>query len=168
MERSRLENYNRVMKRWDFMDNEETDKKRKLDIQQNKYLVGRKGMGSAAFDILNAQYEENTRGQKLADRDNMRLARDAARSKHMEHSGGTQYDPINGQAREVFNERASEIYNPTQQSPLGSPGGFHAGNPTVRSGRGDLIGRHSLPPGGKRTFGKDPTMPLPTVTDSQL
>lgn len=76
-------------------------------------MVGRKGMGSAAFNILNAQYEENTRGQKLADRDNMRLARDAARSKHMEHSGGTQYDPINGQAREVFNERASEIYNPT-------------------------------------------------------
>ena len=32
MERRRLENYNRDMKRWDFMDNEETDKKRKLDI----------------------------------------------------------------------------------------------------------------------------------------
>lgn len=32
MERRRLENYNRDMKRWDFMDNEETDKIRKLDI----------------------------------------------------------------------------------------------------------------------------------------
>lgn len=98
----------------------------------------------------------------------MRMARDQARSKHMEHSGGTQYDPINGAAREVFIERASDVYNPTSQTPLGSPGGYHAGNPTVRSGRGDIIGRHSLPPGGKRTFGKDPTAVLPTVTDSQL
>jgi hypothetical protein len=114
MERRRLENYNRDMRRWDFMDTEETDKQRKLDIMQNKYLVGRKGMGSAAFNILNAQYEENTRGEKLLNRDNMRLARDQARSKHMEHSGGTQYDPINGAPRDVFIERSSDIYNPTQ------------------------------------------------------
>ena len=57
MERRRLENYNRDMKRWDFMDNEQTDHNRKLGIMQDKYLVGRKGMGSAAFNILNAQYE---------------------------------------------------------------------------------------------------------------
>lgn len=62
MEKRRLANYDRDMKRWEFMDTEESDAGRRLGVQQNKYQLGRKGMGSAAFNILNAQYEENNRG----------------------------------------------------------------------------------------------------------
>ena len=80
LEAKRLQNYDRDMKRWDYMDQQDTDKSRQLDVMQNKYLVGRKGMGSAAFNILNANYEENERGQILQYKDDLRKHRDGARS----------------------------------------------------------------------------------------
>jgi hypothetical protein len=39
---------------------------------QNKYQLGRKGMGSAAFNIVNANYEINQRGDQLKYRDDAR------------------------------------------------------------------------------------------------
>jgi hypothetical protein len=88
MEKRRLENYDRDMKRWEFMDNEDTDQGRRLNVMQNKYQLGRKGMGSAAFNILNANYEDNHRGNQLKERDDLRACRDQARSAHMEYAGG--------------------------------------------------------------------------------
>ena len=62
LEAKRLNNYDRDMKRWEFMDSEEQDSNRRLNVMQNKYQLGRKGMGSAAFNIVNSGYEENQRG----------------------------------------------------------------------------------------------------------
>ena len=45
------------------MDAEEQDHNRRLNVMKNKYQLGRKGMGSAAFNILNAEYEGNQRGE---------------------------------------------------------------------------------------------------------
>ena len=59
-------------------------------------------MGSAAFNILNANYEDNIRGQALKQRDDFNKARDEARSAHMEHSGGCQYNPLNGNPSKIM------------------------------------------------------------------
>ena len=65
----------------------------------------------------------------------MNKARDEARSAHMEHSGGCQYNPLNGSPSKIMAQPNSEIYAPRTNSPIMSLSDVHAGRPTVRSGR---------------------------------
>ena len=67
-------------------------------------------MGSAAFNILNANYEDNNRGNQLKERDDLRHCRDQARSAHMEYAGGCQFNPINGSSHAAIGNQPSEVY----------------------------------------------------------
>ena len=65
LERKRLEQFDRDMKRWEFMEQHEKEIDRRDDIRKKKYLVGRLTNSSNGYHILNAQIELSDRGYAL-------------------------------------------------------------------------------------------------------
>lgn len=54
LERRRLEQFDRDMKRWEYMEQHEKEIEMRDDIRKKKYLVGRLTNSSYGYHILNA------------------------------------------------------------------------------------------------------------------
>lgn len=79
LERRRVETFDRDLKRWEFMEQQNAAEERANEIKRQKYQIGKKGAGSQAFDIINATYERSQRGNMLASLENDRDVRSAIR-----------------------------------------------------------------------------------------
>lgn len=64
IEARRMNQMDRDIKRWEFMEKEETDLDMRKERMRQKYLVGKKGNGSAAYNPLNMEYESSPAGDK--------------------------------------------------------------------------------------------------------
>ena len=72
------------MKRWEFMEQENDRGQQKIDYQKDKYHVGNANKGGAAYNILNLNYEQNTEGEFLKQKDHDSNVRALLRSKNVD------------------------------------------------------------------------------------
>jgi hypothetical protein len=61
----RVEKYERDLKRWEFMDDENQREQHRMKQMQQKYLTGRQHRGGAAYNVINLNYEESSDGVLL-------------------------------------------------------------------------------------------------------
>jgi len=95
---SRIEKYDRDLKRWEFMDEEGKREAEKMQALQQKATTGRSQKG-AAFNILSLQYDESDAGYQLRQRDEDNQVRQILRSKHVDMRGNSGYNVVNGMDR---------------------------------------------------------------------
>jgi HD superfamily phosphohydrolase len=62
LERRRVETFDRDLKRWEFMEQQQESADRMDQVRRDKYQIGRKGAGSNAYNLLNYNYEPSQRG----------------------------------------------------------------------------------------------------------
>ncbi len=56
-EMKRIEKYERDLKRWEFMDDEEQRTRERTDVKRDIFLAGKRNRGGAAYNILNLNYD---------------------------------------------------------------------------------------------------------------
>lgn len=62
---NRVEKYERDLKRWEFMDEEQKRQVSRLQEMNDKYLTGRKNQGGSAYNILSLTYDRTPEGEYL-------------------------------------------------------------------------------------------------------
>jgi hypothetical protein len=62
LERRRLAQFDRDLKRWEFMEQHETDNGKREEIRRNKYKCGLVTGSSNGYHILNAEYDPGQKG----------------------------------------------------------------------------------------------------------
>lgn len=70
-------------------------------VRRDKYQIGKKGAGSRAYDILNAEYEGSQRGNNLQMIEADKEVRGAIRMRQLELNNNSSYDLVNGIPRNV-------------------------------------------------------------------
>jgi|LauGreDrversion4_2_1035121.scaffolds.fasta_scaffold131171_2 hypothetical protein len=96
---TRIEKYERDLKRWEFMDEEAQRERVKMSAMQAKYLTGRQHKNGAAYNPINLQYENSQDGEILKMRDEDAKVRALLRSKNLDVRSNCGYNPINGSDR---------------------------------------------------------------------
>ena len=56
---------NRDVKRWEYMEHQENTLSQRQEKMRQKYKIGQKGNGSAAYNPVNMDYENTPNGEKL-------------------------------------------------------------------------------------------------------
>lgn len=56
---------NRDVKRWEFMEHQESTLDQRQDKMRQKYKIGQKGNSSAAYNPINMEYQNSPDGEKL-------------------------------------------------------------------------------------------------------
>lgn len=94
-----MEKYERDLKRWEFMDEENERESKRIAAMNDKYLTGRRNRGGAAYNILSLQYEQSPEGLYLRERDDDAKVRALMRSKNIDVRSNCGYNPVNGSDR---------------------------------------------------------------------
>ncbi len=79
---------------------------------EKKTVSNRANKAGAAFNILNLQYEANTDGEVLRQRDEDNRIRQLLRSKNMDMRGNSGYNLVNGGDRVQIDLPIHRVYNP--------------------------------------------------------
>lgn len=69
IENARVKNFERDNERWGKMDNEELKQESRLQERKDKYCVGKRNQSGAAFNPITLEYETNTEGTILKNKD---------------------------------------------------------------------------------------------------
>ena len=59
---NRVQKYERDLKRWEFMEEEQDREMQKIGAKKDKYLIGNANKGGAAYNILSLEYENSKEG----------------------------------------------------------------------------------------------------------
>ena len=121
---------NRDIKRWEFMEYQDSTKDEQLDRMRRKYKLGQKGNGSASYNPINMEYEATPQGERMQQQEQMRSQRAVHRGANIEQSGHPMYNPINGIARSQIQANAESVLQkhsmsipiPSSRDDLGSAG----------------------------------------------
>ena len=92
----RVQKYERDLKRWEYMEEENDRADQKINAQRAKYQVGNANKGGAAFNILNLEYEKSKEGEYLAQRDHNNKVRNMMRSKNIDSLANHDFNLVNG------------------------------------------------------------------------
>lgn len=65
IERKRVEKYERDLKRWEFMDQEEQRSSQRINVMNERFLTGQKNKGGAAYNPISLDYENTQEGRAL-------------------------------------------------------------------------------------------------------
>ena len=65
----RVQKYERDLKRWEYMEDEQARQSRRIEKMTEKYQVGNANKGGAAYNIINLGYEQSKEGEYLRNRD---------------------------------------------------------------------------------------------------
>ena len=87
----------RDIARWEFMEQQDSQKDEQLDKMRKKYKLGQKGNGSAAYNPVNNEYETSQQGLYMQQKEEMRSQRSIHRGLNINSQGHPLYNPINGQ-----------------------------------------------------------------------
>ena len=60
-----MQQMNRDIKRWEFMEYEDSTRDEQLERMRKKYKLGLKGNGSASYNPINMEYESSPSGEKM-------------------------------------------------------------------------------------------------------
>jgi len=102
LERRRLAQFDRDVKRWEFMEKHEQDNDRREEIRRNKYRCGLITGSSNGYDILNAQYDPGYKGNMLKQAEAEKEVRDAIRNRNLELNWNAHFDIFNGKPRNLI------------------------------------------------------------------
>lgn len=78
------------------MEHQDSTKNERDQKMRQKYKVGQKGNGSAAYNPLNMEYESSPNGVKLKEIEVMRSQRAQMRGQNIQQANHPIFDPING------------------------------------------------------------------------
>eukprot|EP00347_Sterkiella_histriomuscorum_P000657 403374998 len=120
IEQKRVEKYERDLKRWEFMDEENQRQSQRIQAMNDKYLTGQRNKGGAAYNILSLQYEQTDEGQYLKTRDDDAKVRAMMRSKNIDVRSNCGFNPINGSNRMSVDVPKHQIYNPSELQSVGA------------------------------------------------
>ena len=84
IERKRVEKFERDLKRWKYMDDEEGRENQRLEYMNQHYLTGNKNKGGAAYNVISLDYDNSNEGQTLKRRDDDAKVRALVRSKNID------------------------------------------------------------------------------------
>lgn len=112
IEKKRVEKYERDLKRWEFMDDENEREKQRIHTMNEKYLTGWRNKGGAAYNILSLQYDETPEGNYLKTRDDDAKVRALMRSKNIDVRSNCGYNVTNGSERLSVDVPSHKLYNP--------------------------------------------------------
>jgi len=162
LDSKRVQKYERDLKRWEYMEQEQERQSRRVETQKEKYQVGNANKGGAAYNILNLEYEQSREGGYLRQKDEDAKVRSMIRSKNIDTLGNSGFNMINGDSRKSVEVPNHQVYNPpgSSGSTLGQAGasrifgdGF-AGRP-IR-GMDKEYGKRVVPP--SQLWGTDNNM----------
>lgn len=95
----RVQKYERDLKRWEYMEDEQDRQDQRINAMKSKYQIGNANKGGAAFNILNLEYEKSKEGQYLAQKDHDAKVRNHMRSKNIDSLSNNKYNLVNGNNR---------------------------------------------------------------------
>ena len=58
----RVQKYERDLKRWEYMEEEQDRQVQKIGAMKDKFLIGNANKGGAAYNILSLDYEKSREG----------------------------------------------------------------------------------------------------------
>lgn len=111
IERRRLEQFDRDLRRWEHMEQFEQNNQQREEVRRNKYKCGLVTGSSSGYHILNAGYEPSARGQQLQAAEQHKQVRDQIRERDLEQKNNAHYDLFNGKPRNIPQVGSSEKYN---------------------------------------------------------
>ena len=100
----------RDVSRWEFMEGEEKGFDARQQRARDKYKIGQKGNGSAAYNPVNCEFDGSPRGQKMKEMEQLRSQRAMVRGTLIQNSSAPIFNPINGEARKDIVPNASQEY----------------------------------------------------------
>jgi hypothetical protein len=65
----RVQKYERDLKRWEYMEEEQDRQNHRINAMKDKYQIGNANKGGAAYNILSLDYENSKEGEALKKRD---------------------------------------------------------------------------------------------------
>ena len=71
----RVQKYERDLKRWEYMEEEQERDQDRIGKMKSKYQIGNANKGGAAYNIINQAYERSNEGTYLRQRDEAALVR---------------------------------------------------------------------------------------------
>jgi len=90
----------RDINRWEYMEKQDNDQESRNEKMRLKYKIGLKGNGSAAYNVINMEYEHSPKGNTLKGVEQMKSQRAVLRGQFIQQANHPAYDPINGSSRE--------------------------------------------------------------------
>lgn len=108
----RVQKYERDLKRWEYMEDEQERQSRRVQKMQEKYQVGNANKGGAAYNILNLNYDNSREGEYLRLRDDDAKVRSLLRSKNIDTLSNNQHNILNGDHRRQVEVPEHPSYNP--------------------------------------------------------
>ena len=108
----RIQKYERDLKRWEYMEEENDRQQAKIANMKSKYQIGNANKGGAAFNIINLDYENSNEGNYLRQRDEAAKVRSLMRSKNIDTLGNAQFNLVTGDVRRGVEVPYHAQYNP--------------------------------------------------------
>ena len=65
IESRRMQQMNRDIKRWEFMEYQDSTQEQRNEKMRQKYKIGQKGNGSAAYNPVNNDFVNSPQGEKM-------------------------------------------------------------------------------------------------------
>lgn len=108
----RVQKYERDLKRWEYMEEENERQSAKIANMRSKYQIGNANKGGAAFNIINLDYERSNEGNYLRQRDEAAKVRSMLRSKNIDTLSNAAYNLVSGEDRRRVEVPYHAYYNP--------------------------------------------------------